>query len=341
MRNTNKPTKRQLKTLYQVAGDFKKAEPWKYLYDADLICVENPTDKMIGYCSVMGKSGQHFALGVFLGDRGFYGFNYLMEKGDTMPHHQAVFYQDCLMCSFEDQEFLDKRDRTEIKGLGLAFSGRNAWPQFRRFEPGYFPWYINQEECSFLTHALRQTLITAEQYRQGAINLDFEQGRTLLRYSQEKDGRLVWHTKEFQLNIPEIEYLPVEFRDDLLLQRLHRTSRRENVILQAETCYLPMPVQGENGERPYFPRAFVLTEEKSGMIVDYNMYEAPQNDAHEVLTRMASVFLEKGIPKEIQVKPGKMVAILQDFCQKAGVNLRVVEDLSTIDDFIAELTERF
>ena len=138
MRNTNKPTKRQLKTLYQVAGDFKKAEPWKYLYDADLICVENPTDKMIGYCSVMGKSGQHFALGVFLGDRGFYGFNYLTEKGNTMPPHQAVFYQDCLICSFEDQDLLDKRDRTEIKGLGFILKSYGAvWRYMNSFAHSY------------------------------------------------------------------------------------------------------------------------------------------------------------------------------------------------------------
>ena len=51
MRKDNKPTVEQLKELYEEASEFKKAQPWKWLYDADIICVENSKDKMMGYCS--------------------------------------------------------------------------------------------------------------------------------------------------------------------------------------------------------------------------------------------------------------------------------------------------
>ncbi len=66
------------------------------------------------------------------------------------------------MCSFEDRDLLSNEDRKQIKDLGLAFRGKNAWPVFRQYEPGYNPWFINDEECIFLTHALRQTLFVAD-----------------------------------------------------------------------------------------------------------------------------------------------------------------------------------
>ncbi len=70
MNQAKEPTANQLRQLYSAAAAFRRAEPWQTFYDSDLIGgVENPIDKTIGYCSVMGKSGQHFALGVFWAKR--------------------------------------------------------------------------------------------------------------------------------------------------------------------------------------------------------------------------------------------------------------------------------
>lgn len=210
MAKDQKPTDEQLLELYQAASAFKKAEPWKGLSDSDLIGVENPEDKTIGYCSVMGRIGQHYALGVYLGEKGLAGFFELLEKAAGTPYHQALHYQDCLMCSFEDREQLDKADRAQIKALGLSFRGRNAWPMFRRYEPGYLPWFINQAECIFLTHALRQTLIAAEEINEEKWDIDFEQGETILRRSREKNGELQWYSEKIQVNFPKVTYSPVK-----------------------------------------------------------------------------------------------------------------------------------
>ena len=120
MRKDNNPTKEQLKELYEAAAVFKRAQPWKWLYDADIICVENPKDKMTGYCSVMGKAGEHYALGVYPGQEALYGFYYIMEHGDSLPSYRLLHYQDCLMCSFEDRNRLAIDDRKQIKSLELS-----------------------------------------------------------------------------------------------------------------------------------------------------------------------------------------------------------------------------
>ena len=59
---------------------------------------------MMGYCSVMGRGGEYYALGVYLGDQAFAEFLDLRSNSDIIPDHQALHYQDCLMCSFEDGE---------------------------------------------------------------------------------------------------------------------------------------------------------------------------------------------------------------------------------------------
>lgn len=340
MRNNNKPTDEQLKELYQAASDFKQYQPWKWQYDADIICVENPNNKTIGYCSVMGKGGEHYALGVYFGNEGFFGFYHLMENADTIPYHQALHFQDCLMCSFEDRELLASEDRQQIKKLGLSFRGRNAWPMFRRYEPGYHPWFINEEECIFLTHALRQTLFVATNVMNGKLKMNMEQGKTILRYSEKKGSKLEWHSKEIQLAFPIVSYKPVEINDDMLIHRIKKEGIVRNVSLQADICYMPNAVQEKRNERPYYPRIFILVEEKSGFVMDFEMYPSISDDANVTLNKLIGTCLEKGIPKEIQVRREIMVAILEDFCKKTGIKLKKVERLSGVDEFIEEMAYR-
>jgi len=341
MRKDTKPTEEQLKELYKAASDFKQAQPWNWLYDADIICIENPKDKTIGYCSIMGKGGEHFALGVYLGDEGIFGFCEIMKNADTIPSHQVLHYQNCLMCSFEDRDLLTNEDRKQIKTLGLSFRGRNAWPMFRQYEPGYYPWFINQEECIFLTHALKQALFVANSVKTGQLKMDMEQGKTILRYSEKKDGKLEWYSKEIQLAYPTVSYKPIKIDNDSLIQKIKKAGSMGNVVLQADTCYMTSPVQDNKNERPYFPRIFILAEQKSGQILNFGTYQSIEEDANITLNHIIDMCLENGIPKEIQVRSEAMSAILGDFCKKTGIKLKNIKRLSVIDHVMEEMAYRF
>ncbi len=123
----------------------------------------------------------HYGLGVYLGTKGLYGFNQILVHADDMPGLTFLEYQDNIMCSFEDREQLDKADYDQIKALGLRFRGRNAWPLFRRYEPGFYPWPVNADECVFLTHALRQIPIVVSDLRKGQLRLDSAMKKMILR----------------------------------------------------------------------------------------------------------------------------------------------------------------
>ena len=66
-----------------------------------------------------------------------------------------------LQASFENREVLEGEDRGIIRQLGLKFRGRNAWPMFRSYRPGFFPWLIDSHEAELLTCALEQVLVVA------------------------------------------------------------------------------------------------------------------------------------------------------------------------------------
>ena len=153
---TPHPSLQEWRALYRAAIDFWQIHPWDWVEDTDLFGVKNPEDGEIGYCCVVGALGEFLGLVAYLGTEGLE--SYLKIQKSESPEEDILSTAKCLVASFEDRKFLQKPDHEVIKRLGLKFRGAKSWPLFRSYEPGYYPWYLNQPQVCFLTHALQQQM---------------------------------------------------------------------------------------------------------------------------------------------------------------------------------------
>ena len=53
--------------LYEVAQKIQDIEPWKYLWDMDVLMYLSESLQDIFYCSVMGRAGIHKAVAIYRG----------------------------------------------------------------------------------------------------------------------------------------------------------------------------------------------------------------------------------------------------------------------------------
>jgi hypothetical protein len=166
-----KPSLDEWQALYEAATAFKKARCWEWMYDDDLFGVMDPETGEIAYCCIMGQLGEQYALGAYLGSEGLQSILDMMEGPDKFST-DLFFIQKCIMASFENREDLEKEDRAMIKELGLKFRGKKQWPQFRSYEPGLYPWFIDAWECRFLTLALQQALEVSLRCRSSKAIID-------------------------------------------------------------------------------------------------------------------------------------------------------------------------
>ena len=337
MRNKLKPTIDQLSDMYAAAAAFKQAEPWTILYDIDLIAIDNPESGERGYCSSMGNGGIHYGLGVYLGAKGLFGFNQMLERSSEMSEFAFLEYQDNIMCSFEDRDQLTKADYEQIKALGLKFRGRNAWPLFRRYEPGFYPWHINADECVFLTHALRQIPAVVSDLREGNVHLDPTMDKIILRQARKEGDQLEWESREIERIRPTRTLHPVQITDERLLDSI-KTAPACDMILLTDIQYISEAVQNDKEDRPYFPRLMLIVEKQSDMPVGFEMYQDIERDADVVLSKLIDFVQAHGRPREIQVRGERMPAILADFCQKADIKLTVFKQLKPIDRLFKVMT---
>src|SRR5262245_62170393 len=334
-----KPTDEEWEKLYAAARRVKEMAPWEWMMEDGVFGVRNSEREEIGFVSVMGAGGEHFAVALYQGADALYDFLALREarrdgRTDRIGMERVLEIPQ-LQASFEDRGHLQKEDRDIIKKLGLKFRGASSWPMFRNYAPGMFPWFLTASEARFLTTALEQLLDVAHRVRDdedvlwGEGDDDF-----LVRVPRVEKARLVWEDKIMRAPEPELKEATPAPLDPQLLESLKQLPEVTNVI-EIELTMLPMPVR-EKKDRPFFPYLLMLVDASSGVILGNDMLQPmPSLDAMraEFPTKVAEHLLQLGArPLKIAVRTETTARSLAPLAEELGIRIKLSPKLPALDE---------
>lgn len=338
-------TLQEWRRLFSAATAFHDVAPWTWMTDGDMFAVENPDDGTIGYCSILGAGGAVFGLAVLLGDRALLTALAAPDLESLDPIDAMDYTYLALTVTFEDREELTSKDRSLIKRLGLSFRGRKAWPQFRFQEPGYVEWYLDREQVRFLTVALEQAIEVALAFRRNPnylippIHPIEDEEVFLLRHQTEEWGEWesTWHIPDFEaatvISVTDYDYAE-------MLRRLGIKFPSPEGTWEVDFLFMPGIVQERRDERPYYPRAVVCADAKSGLILDVHTSD-PGKFEHEVAPKFLEIIGKVGRPpKTLRVRNPEVAARLAAVTKAVGVDIKMVRWLPAVDEFRAELLRR-
>ncbi len=137
------PSMEQWKEAYELALRVKELAPWRWMQDSDIFGVCDPESETICFVSTLGQLGEHFAVSVYPDIEALYELQDFAEHG---PSPERLLEIPQFQVSFGGRDELDKEDHNVIKSLGYKFRGRNAWPLFRSYRPGFAPWLMEADE---------------------------------------------------------------------------------------------------------------------------------------------------------------------------------------------------
>jgi hypothetical protein len=103
----HQPTSQQWRDLYACAIHINKLAPWEWMTETDIFGVQSPETGEIGFVSVMGMAGEHYAVSVYRGPQGLYGF-WDLQHMPPFESPQRLLEIPQLSLSFENRELLDK-----------------------------------------------------------------------------------------------------------------------------------------------------------------------------------------------------------------------------------------
>ena len=326
--------------MYELAFQYKKTKLWKKLYDSQVFAVRLPDGEM-GYCSVMGMLGEHLALAVYIGDRGYQSYRKIafsgmepMDPEDAAGYPEWLMAQDCLQCTFESREFMREEDLEEVrryaKAHKLTLRGPNAFPQFSKFVPNRYPWTFETElDENRICEALEAAIFLSEALKN---RTPYALGLYEVEEDTETVPLLERSGDTFRLDttpLPPEDEIPCPAPDPVEPEMAERVrALKKKGILECGIVRIPEPVQSSPDSPPWFPLLLLCVNSRSGMATPV----PPANHFEERPTTLRNNFLEmlletKSCPKAVKVADQETRALLEDFCTQCGVLLSVSANL--------------
>lgn len=338
----NQPTLDDWRRLYVLMDRVKALAPWTWMDEAALFGVQNPDTGEQGFVSVMGSLGEHFAIGLYLGARGLYGF-WEMQNSSAEFNPELLLTTPQLQASFEDRDQLHPHDRALIKQLGLKYRGRQAWPMFRSLRPSFVPWYLDQAEARFLALGLEQLLDVAPRYH---LKPSLFRGPTpdhyLFRVSRRAAESIAWEDQVMAASAPEPLSLNLRMNMDALAFVKSLPATRQQVEMDLFMMLSGVQEAGPDA-RPYFPHVLLSLEVSNKVVLGADIIP-PLPSLERVYEEapgyaVAHLAQAKVRPAVISVRHEVLYQVLGPVAKELGVKLLKRRHLSHLDRAKASLMQ--
>ncbi|GAB4269650.1 MAG: hypothetical protein Kow0054_31730 [Deferrisoma sp.] len=302
--------------LIRVAVEVKTLAPWRWMDEAQVFGVVDPDTGEHGYVSVMGTQGEHLAMAVYRGPVGLLGFS-RMQNGEIEASPELFFEIPQLQMSFEDRSLLERADRDLLVERGFRFRGRQAWPLFRAYRPGWEPCLPTEAEARFLAAAGEQLLDVARRLQDDPSILFGPSPDALLhRVARRRKGALVWSDRYMPPpEFPETR-IPIAI-DGALVEAVERLPVGIGCA-EVEAGLAFTPVGPRRGER-FFPVLLVVADQQSGAVIHVDTFEPLEPYEYtygEIPESLFEGFLRVGRrPRAVRVRPGLTAGVLRAVAQ--------------------------
>lgn len=322
--------------LFELAFRFRDRELWADLDDNQIFAVQLHDDK-IGYCCVMGSTGAHMALGLYIGQEGWNTYieqiRLVTKEFDHDESTQMMGKMDCINCDFAPVMFAkDGPVKKEIlayaKKKGFRTSGRDGLPEFVRYRPFMYPLVdLPGDDEQYMTTALEAALFLDRCLDDEA---NFEKfGFNDRGYSpDERPGRqvplFIPKGNSFEISTTSLPgYNPVVFPKaifNLPAMAMSIQQLKFGSDLECRQIVIPTPVL-EEGEA-FFPVTLMYVRSTDGYVSVTKAAMMNDKTAPDAVMEFASAMLANGArPRKIFVEEDRTQLLLEDLCKKCGIQL--------------------
>lgn len=338
---SSKPTRSQWRALYNAAIRLKELAPWEWMQETDMFGIKDPKSDQIGYVSIMGHLGEHYALSLYLNSEGFYGFWELQNEENEIVLESFLEIPQ-LQLSFENEEELKEEDKQIIQNLGYSFKGEHDWPIFRSYRPGYAPWFLTAEEAEFFKVAIEQSIDVAIAFQHDPSLLAAEEEDLyLIRVKEKKNGKSTWTNKFMPVPDSEPLKIPIDYSEELV--ESIKEMKKSNQILELDFSLFLSPIH--QGPRPYYAYMLILMDAKSSEVKGYELLkQEPSREKmlgslpQKVLQMLAKL---EARPSEIRIRSNILYQLFEDLADELDIYILETNSLPSVNFFKEQFYKKF
>lgn len=327
----------QWKELYETTTRIKELKPWEKFWDMSLIGIRYGSEEDTVYVSILGRGGDCYGVVFYEGYEGLNTFLMLtMQERMNLSMEYAMANQKNLTCYWGNRDELTTKQRKIIKDLGYSYRGKNQWLYFLSFEPGYYPYNLDEDEVLRMNGYMQDLELALQHYNEADVDVKFEDGEMfLLTFEEDKK---TWSFGPEPLPFLAFQFGNLILTDDELLDNLAKAPKVK-LALEADIAAGVAKVADKKYDRPANAAMTMLADAASGMMLSFELTE-PDDDPVVMLAETLIQFIfQYGAPKEVRVSNVIIEAGLEQICDVCGIKLRRVKVLHKVEEFKQEMQQ--
>ena len=221
----------------------------------------------------------------------------LTEK--NIKHEPVFMLQNALVCLWDNRPELSKKSYELIKELGFKPRGNGAWLHFDRYEVGYVPVPLDENEAELLTVAFENLHMMLRAIYEQKLDPEFERGKTLVRWYEPKDKLYYTHPFEFDMPAGAILLPVVTVHENDLIKTI-RSMPKAGYTAELDWSYAEVIYIDDDG-RKIFPKLLLSVESKSGYILLSEMLPPKCDQPEEVIEALTDIINWHGKPSKVSI----------------------------------------
>ena len=330
-------------SMLDAAFRFRETEAWKMLDDSNIFAVRLSNGQNV-YCSIMGNGGEHYSLGIYIGEEGFSSYlRILKSDGSMITNLRNVTKADCINCDFMQAKEIDNKVKKIIRQYaeshGVNIPRKHGWVDFTRVKPYKAQWCITDSDDAMIAEeALRAATFLANEFKDKGYeeveldpNGDYptnKGGMKIPLIVHDDNGYSIQSTQTPAFK--DIEYVSPIFNNDILAHNIASMHKTGTILCRME--HIQAPIMSKDDEQPQLPGMFIMLNQSDGeMLPPCTTIDYP-DDTQKVLTELANHFCMLGIhPEQIIVSDMPTFALISDFCNKCGIKLKKIDSMPELD----------
>ena len=284
--------------------------------------VMRPGDGLIGYVCILGNAGEVFGINAYLGPRSLCGYLKVLSGEIYKESLEMMSSQHCISLTYEeDESYLDKRDKSVLKELCIDSKSKNALPFFRTYIPGYYPWYLTEDEVEFFEIILEQSINICKRFKHERNLFETDKGSYyFVRVPFKSSSSTLWKDKFIEAESYREKWEDAQINEVKLKKILKKCPQRKG-LWEIGCDFFPLRIK-DGKSRPYMPLVFLGIDATTGEILGYGMSGLRKQNllvAEEILNLVGKL---NTIPETLIVSNRNLKKILAPLSERLDLIIR-------------------
>jgi hypothetical protein len=325
------PSLPTMERLYALSAKIYELRPWELLEEGELVLTRDSETGETCYCAVMGALGQVVAVHAYIGVESYRLFRRMLA-GEVSGAGEFYEVQRSVSLEFVPARELDAQDRKLLTALRHPIRSAGASPVFRAGRPGFFPWYVTEQEARLLEECLRAVIVICSAVSANPKLNYWERHYTypLVSRVDGKDGESRYSIEMAEATLPQEPPLAPAHLGPEQVRQLRNRDYPVRGTLELDHFSSGAKI-GEKNERKACVRIAMAVDAESGFLFSPEL-AAPDVSVADALGMaiIRAAEASHALPKEVRVSNRRFKDCLQPLSELCGFPVKVARSLPAL-----------